>query len=111
MRRSTPQKGSPYSAIPHRHTNRGPYYTTPLPIDFLQALRRMASGESDLKVILFADENVYPRLISIVSDANDALYFDPQVQRGSERWFRNSWQEIQQVATGLFWMIHARVHC
>jgi hypothetical protein len=60
-----------YRAIPHRHTNRGPYDPhQPLSPDFLDALSRLPSDQPDIKIFLFTAEADRTKIAAISSAAN-----------------------------------------
>src|SRR6266571_1508786 len=85
LARGKSEENELYNAIPRRHTNRSPYDPRrPVPPECLEALRRIASDETDVKVFLFAEEAQRKRIVEISSAANAELYSDPDVKRGSE---------------------------
>jgi nitroreductase len=91
-----------YDAIPRRHTNRSPYNPQkPLPPQFVDALSRLASEEPDVKLFLFTAEADRKKIVEISSAANAEIYSDPDVERGSDRWVRTSWSEVQRFRDGL----------
>ena len=91
-----------YDAIPRRHTNRGPYIPQkPLPPEFVDALSRLTSDETDVKLFLFTAEADRRKLAAIISASNDVIYSDPEVDRGSGRWIRNQWSDLQKFRDGL----------
>jgi nitroreductase len=91
-----------YTAIPRRHTNRGPY--DPLKAispDFADALNHLPSDYADVKLFLFTAEADRRKIAEISSVANAELYSDPDVQHGSEPWIRTKWNSVQQYRDGL----------
>ena len=91
-----------YDAIPRRHTNRGPYIPEkPIPPEFIDALSRLPGDETDTKIFLFTAEADRKKLVEISSLANDEIYSDPEVERGSGRWVRLDWSEVQKYRDGL----------
>jgi nitroreductase len=91
-----------YDAIPHRHTNRGPYIPEKsLPPEFIDALSRVASDEPEVKIFFFTSEGDRKKIVEIISAANDEIYSDPEVNRGSGRWIRNQWSDVQKFRDGL----------
>ena len=91
-----------YEAIPKRHTNRSAYIPQkPIPSDFIDALTRLASDESAIKMFLFTAEAERKKIVEISSAANDEIYSDPEVKRGSERWIRIRWSSVQKFRDGL----------
>ena len=91
-----------YHAIPHRHTNRGPYdLSKPLPPDFIERLSHLPAGDADGKLFLFTAEADRKKIAEISSAANAEVYSDPAVQQGSERWIRLRWSSVQKYRDGL----------
>ncbi len=91
-----------YDAIPRRHTNRGPYIPEkPIPPEFIDALSRLPGDESDARIFLFTAEADRKKLVEISSVANAEIYSDPEVERGSGRWLRMDWSDVQKYRDGL----------
>ena len=85
-----------YDAIPRRHTNRSAYNPhQPIPAQLVENLSRLASEEPDVKLFLFTAEAGRKKIVDISSAANAEIYSDPEVQRGSDRWIRTDWGEVQ----------------
>jgi nitroreductase len=96
------EKSELYDAIPHRHTNRGPYIPEkPLPPEFVAILSRLTGDDPDVKLFLFTAEADRKKLVEIISASNDVIYSDPEVDRGSGRWIRTGWSDIQKFRDGL----------
>jgi nitroreductase len=96
------EEGELYSAIPRRHTNRGPYDPSrTLPADFLDALRRLPGDDPDVRLFLFIAEADRKKIVAVSAAANRELYSDPAVQKGSERWLRTEWNAVQKYRDGL----------
>ncbi|MGA9392817.1 MAG: hypothetical protein WBV69_20475 [Candidatus Sulfotelmatobacter sp.] len=90
-----------YNAIPHRHTNRGPYLPQkPLPAEFMDALGRL-SDDPNVKVFLLTADADRKRIVNISSKANHEIYSDPDVTRGSDGWIRIDWKDVQKFRDGL----------
>jgi len=91
-----------YEAIPQRHTNRGPFIPQkPIPPEFIDSLSRLPGNEPDVKIFLFTGDAERKKIAQIISAANDEIYADPEVDRGSGKWIRNDWSEVQQFRDGL----------
>jgi hypothetical protein len=91
-----------YQAIPHRHTNRGPYDPNrPIPATFLEELRRLPGDDENATLFLFTSEPDRRKIVEVSSAANSEIYADPDVQRGSERWIRTKWSSVQKYRDGL----------
>jgi len=96
------EEGELYSAIPRRHTNRGPYEAhKPIPADFMDALTHLPGDAADVKLFLFTAEADRKKIVEVSSAANKEIYSDPDVQRGSEKWIRLKWSEVQNHRDGL----------
>ena len=97
-----PQQSELYDAIPRRHTNRNPYDPNkPLPGDFVEKVRAIASTEPDVRIFLFTDEKERKKIAGMISQANDVLYGDPLVEQASEEWIRFRWKSVQKYRDGL----------
>ncbi len=91
-----------YDAIPLRHTNRSPYIQQkPIPPEFIDALNHLTSDEPDVKVLLFTAEADRRKIVEIIATSNAEIYSDPEVERGSGRWIRSHWSEVQKFRDGL----------
>ena len=91
-----------YDAIPRRHTNRSAYNPhKPIPERLVDNLSRLASEEPDVRLFLFTAEADRKKIVEISSAANAEIYSDPEVERGSERWIRINWGEVQKFRDGL----------
>jgi nitroreductase len=91
-----------YSAIPRRHTNRGPYDPgKAISPDFIDALRRLPGDYPDVKLFLFTTPADRKKIAEISSAASTEIYSDPDVQHGSERWIRTQWSSVQKYRDGL----------
>ncbi len=97
-----PEQSELYDAIPRRHTNRGPYAPDrSLPAEFVDTLSHLTTNEPDVKLFLFTSKAERKQLVEIISTANDIIYADPEVDRGSGRWIRSHWREVQKFRDGL----------
>jgi nitroreductase len=90
-----------YDAIPHRHTNRNPYYLKALPADFIESIHQLTNDESDIKLFLFNTEADRARIVDMIVKANHVVYADPQVELGSDPWIRTNWSDIQTFRDGI----------
>jgi len=97
-----PEESELYDAIPRRHTNRSPYIPQkPIPPELVDAISHLAANEVDVKIFLFTAEADRKKIVEISSAANDEIYSDPEVRRGSERWVRTRWSSVQKFRDGL----------
>lgn len=91
-----------YEAIPNRHTNREPFHPEKaVPPDFVAALKRAASGDSDLRLFLFSDAAQRKKLVDAIT-ASSSFLADPEVQRGVRPWFRTTLEELQKSPDGAY---------
>jgi hypothetical protein len=95
------QKNSLYDAIPDRHTNRNPYHLRVLPSDFVNGVRQLVGDEQNVGIFLFTAKADRSRIVDMISNANDIVYADPQVNQGSEKWMRTQWTDVQRFRDGL----------
>ncbi|MGA8646013.1 MAG: hypothetical protein WB628_04160 [Candidatus Sulfotelmatobacter sp.] len=97
-----PEETDLYDAIPRRHTNRSAYDPhKPIPPQLVDTLSRLANEEPDVRLFLFTAEADRKKIVEISSAANAEIYSDPDVERGSNRWVRSSWGEVQKFRDGL----------
>ena len=97
----TPNVTDLYQAIPHRHTNRYPYDTTrsltPTTLDSLHAL----NNDANVTVFWFTREGERKYVADLMVESAKALVADKVQSTDSNRWMRNSWQEVQQYRSGI----------
>lgn len=97
-----PDRTELYEAIPHRHTNRSAYLPQkPLSPQFLDSLNQLAMSEPEVRVFFFPAEVDRKKIVKISSAANSEIYADPEVDRGSNRWIRLRWNNVQKLRDGL----------
>ena len=97
----TPDVSPLYTAIPHRHTNRGAYdVSRPIAPALLDELRRVAASEPEVTVFFYLEPSERARIVELVLAANDEVY-DREVVHDTDAWVRTSWQEIQRRRDGL----------
>lgn len=91
-----------YDAIPRRHTNRSAFLPhNPLTPQFIDTLGSLASDDSGVRIFLFTADADRKKIVEISSAANTEIYSDPEVNRGSRRWFRTNWSAVQKYRDGL----------
>ena len=73
-----------YDAIPHRHTNRNPYFLNPLPTDFVDGVRQLVSDEVNVKLFLFSAEADRSYIVGMICKANDVVYADSTSGSGQQ---------------------------
>jgi len=99
---ATARESALFDAIPLRHTDRGPFdiVRTVAP----EALSRLAGLGPDLSqvsVLWFTTEPERRRVGELIVAATEAIVTDDQQSSDSAKWFRSSWQEIQQLRDGI----------
>ncbi|MCC5860168.1 MAG: hypothetical protein JJT90_18605 [Ectothiorhodospiraceae bacterium] len=96
-----PQSGALYNAIPHRHTNRGPYdLARGLSAGLSDALSAVAEPDTAVNVQLFTDSEKLERARQVIVEATEAIIADGPMVHDSEGWFRHSWKDIQRHRDG-----------
>jgi nitroreductase len=90
-----------YSAIPQRHTNRYPYDTArPVSGATLDALSAL-NNDPQVRVFWFASADMRKQIGTLLVDAARALVADQTQDGDSNRWYRATWQDIQQHRDGI----------
>ena len=90
-----------YNAIPHRHTNRYPYETgRPVSPATLEALSAV-NDDADVNVFWFASADLRQRLGGLLMEAAQAFVADKAQDGDTARWWRGTWQDIQQHRDGI----------
>jgi nitroreductase len=90
-----------YDAIPRRHTNRAAYAIgRPVAPEVLGALRRLADDEPTLKLFLFTSAEERREFGAAVLTATETIIADKPMIDASQRWFRQSWTEVQKFRDG-----------
>lgn len=94
-----------YNAIPHRHTNRGPYdKNKPVTQDILQSLGSLGktiSPEGAMTVFWFTTLEERRKVGDLILQATQAIVADKQQSYDDFKWYRASWQDIQTYKDGL----------
>ena len=90
-----------YSVIPHRHTNRYPYDTArPVSGATLASLSAL-NNDPEVRVFWFASADMRKQIGTLLVDAARALVGDTTQDGDSNRWYRATWQDIQQHRDGI----------
>ena len=90
-----------YSVIPQRHTNRYPYDTgRPLSSAALGALSALGN-DPDVHVFWFASADMRKQVGHLLVEAAHALVADKTQDGDSARWYRATWQDLQQHRDGI----------
>jgi hypothetical protein len=90
-----------YQAIPQRHTNRYPYDAgRPVTATTLETLSAL-NDDSDVRVFWFDSPSARKSIADLAVDAAKALVADTTQDQDSARWYRATWQDIQQHRDGI----------
>jgi hypothetical protein len=88
-------------AIPHRHTNRGPYDgDKPVPRDALDALHAQAHLDDSVRLILLVDDAQRRDFAAATVAATQAIIADGVMIADSDAWFRATDAEIEAHRDG-----------
>jgi hypothetical protein len=101
LTRGSAMRSELYEAIPSRHTNRAPYDPgQPLSADNLIAFDDL-NEDPDLMLMLFTSAEQRQQFAEATIQATEDIIADAEMIHDSDRWFRNSWQELQQERSGV----------
>jgi hypothetical protein len=90
-----------YHVIPQRHTNRYPYDTgRPVSSATLAALSALGN-DPEVNVFWFASAPPRKQVGDLLVEAAHALVADKTQDGDSARWYRASWQDVQQHRDGI----------
>ncbi len=90
-----------YEAIPKRHTNRAAYdRKRPVSTETLQTLQTLVQGDPELRVFLFTSAAERQKFAQATIQATEEIIADSVMAHDSHRWFRSSWQDLQQYKSG-----------
>ena len=84
----TPDEQKMLTAVPHRHTHRGPFEPEPLPEGLLPRLQQDALAEGATLAVIETDDDS-PDLAAILAVASLRQVLDPVSQADVERWTRD----------------------
>jgi len=91
-----------YAAIPHRHTNRGPYdLARMLAPELLQQLSALGADLPEVRLVWFSTPAQRKRIGDLIVAATEAIIGDRQQSADSAKWFRRNWQELQHARDGI----------
>jgi len=102
FREQLPQESAAYRAIPHRHTNRGPYLgTRTISAGLLKEMERLNTDRDSIQVILWTDPNRHDRMRELIIAASEALVADRQQSQDSAQWYRGTDRAINRYRDGV----------
>jgi hypothetical protein len=89
-----------FSAIPHRHTNRGPYQgDRPVPDETLDRMRTLANSDA-VRLILITDPGARRDFADATVAATESIVADAAMVSDSDYWFRGTDEEIERHRDG-----------
>jgi len=90
-----------FSAIPNRHTNRGPYRADePIAGERLQRFAALTTTET-VRVAFVADTHARAELGAMIVEATEHIVRDEQMSADSARWFRTGRRDIESHRDGV----------
>jgi hypothetical protein len=91
-----------FDAIPHRHTNRGPYDTArPVDPKVLATLEKLGTDLPDVSVRWFTTQAERGRIGALIVAATQAIIADHEQAADSAKWLRMSWDKVQRYRDGI----------
>lgn len=82
-----------FDAIPHRHTNRGPYRQVAIAPGRLDALVDLVAGP-DVRVVFVSDRGARRELGAIIISATERIIADGEMSMDSFRWIRTGRRDV-----------------
>ena len=90
-----------YQAIPHRHTNRYPYDTTrSVSQATLEALTAL-NTDAQVRVLWVTNSADRQHMGNLMVAASQAFVADQPLVQDDDRWYRATWQDVQQYRDGI----------
>jgi len=90
-----------FAAIPHRHTNRGPYRPDqPVGAEVLSRFADLVTDDS-ARVVFVRDATARAELGALIVEATNRIIGDPQMSADSARWFRTGRHDIAAHRDGV----------
>jgi len=91
-----------FDAIPHRHTNRGPYDTSrPVDSAALASLDKLGTDLPDVSVLWFTTQAQRDKIGGLIVAATQAIIADHEQAADSAKWLRLSWDKVQRYRDGI----------
>lgn len=91
-----------YKAIPHRHTNRGPYdKLQEVSSETLKSFQDLKRGLPDACLVWFTSDEEKRRLSELIVEATEAIIADSQQSDDSSEWMRMTQKGLQEHRDGL----------
>ncbi|MBV8977787.1 MAG: hypothetical protein JO261_10840 [Alphaproteobacteria bacterium] len=89
-----------FEAIPHRHTNRGPYLERPIAAADLQKLAGLIDS-AEVRVVFLSDPKARAEMASLIVEATQHIIDDPEMSQASARWIRTGRRDVEQHRDGI----------
>jgi hypothetical protein len=97
-----PQESAAYRAIPHRHTNRGPYLENrAIPAELLKELEQLNADPDSIQVILWTERSRREQIRELIITASEAIVVDRQQSHDSAQWYRGTASAINRYRDGV----------
>ena len=89
-------------AIPHRHTNRGPYQSNrTIPADLIHEMERLNREAEIIQLKMWTDPPSHQRIKELIIAASEAIVADREQSRDSARWYRGTPNVIERQRDGI----------
>ena len=99
---ATPAPSDLYDAIPKRHTNRGPYDAArTISPELMAQFSALGADLPEVRVLWFSRPEERKRIGDLIVAAAEAIVADRQQSADSAKWFRTSWQQLQNLRDGI----------
>lgn len=95
-----PVRDALFEAIPHRHTNRGPYLDKKVAPQLMAELVTLASAP-DVNVVMFSDGAARKEMGALVVEATQHIIADNAMSLDSYRWMRTGRSDVEQHRDGV----------
>lgn len=100
LERASAQSSALYQAIPHRHTNRFAFASRSVSARLLDQLAALNDDDA-VGTVWFTTRTDRLHVVDLMVAAARALVADQQQSDDSSRWFRGTWQAVQEHRDGL----------
>jgi len=98
----SPKKGPLCEAIPHRHTNRGPYRADrAIPAELIGEMEQLNNEKDRIQIKMWTDARQHQQIKELIVAASEALVADREQSRDSEQWYRASCAGIERHRDGI----------
>ncbi|MBV9180785.1 MAG: hypothetical protein JO356_05685 [Acidobacteria bacterium] len=98
----TAQPSALYQAIPHRHTNRGPYLSNKfVPADLIREMEALNLEADAIQIKMWTDASSRERIKELIIAASEAIVADHEQSRDSSRWYRATHAAIERHRDGV----------